>query len=254
MLFYQKQAYIKWLNGLSKKIRNVDPGKTQILNLPWNPSTAGEIKNLAQFLPVDNFGVKIKDPANIIAVEDLITKFEIPVFVSSFPAAELPTLESIAANNLIVENWQDERYSNRLSFDGLLDFSGRLKQNYFKTKEFYGMAWDRDLPKTGILKPAVPLIPGAVESYEARLLYNGEWIEGAKAIEEFDFDWMLIKNDNFGNPLAAKSLGTGASLFLKIPEDYKTYQLLLSATPKESDKVIQSRESLHTPVYSLRTY
>jgi len=43
-------------------------------------------------------------------------------------------------------------------------------------------------------------------------------------------------------------MGTGAELNLKIPEDPQNYELMLIAKKKDSEYVISSISSLHTPL------
>ena len=248
LLFYQKQAYADWLAYIIKRIKNIDPEKSIILNLPLKKSTAAEIRELDQIIPADAFGLMLKDTTHLKRTLSLSKEREIPVFLSSTPVDFLAEEPSITGTNIILENWQDERYSHRLSFDGMLDFSGRKKRAFYDTQEIFKSQEDQELPEVKILKPATLLLPGQNLTYHAAIYANDSWFHGSQIPEDYIFEWKLIKNDIFGNPLAARDLGEGKSVQLVIPEDYRNYKILLSARKQDSDAVIQSLEILHTPV------
>lgn len=254
MLFYQKQAFANWLAGVTKEIRNIDPDKAILLDLPWTASTPEEIKELSTFLPVDAYGLLIKNPADIRKVEENNKEINVPIILSSLPAEALSVNYGDLPENIILENWQDEWFSDRISFSGLVDFSGRKKKGYLMAEDRFRIPTELDLPEARILKPAVPLLPGESLTYEAVLFKDGKWLQGIEALKDYEFEWKLVKNDYFGNPLAAKSLGTGTSINVNIPPHYEDYQLLLSATRKGKEWVVQSVESLNTPFYSTGSY
>jgi len=62
----------------------------------------------------------------------------------------------------------------------------------------------------------------------------------------YGFEWSLIKNDSYGNPLAIKTLGSGTSIKLKVPEHHHKYQLHLSIT--KDQHVMTTTTSLNTPL------
>ncbi|MDX1752433.1 MAG: glycosyltransferase [Salinimicrobium sediminis] len=248
LLFYQKQAYADWLAYLIKRIKEIDPEKLIFLDLPLKRSTPAELLELDQIIPVDAFGLMLKDSTHLKKTLVFSKDRNIPVFLSSTPADFIATVPSLPETNIILENWQDERYSHRLSFDGLLDFSGRKKRTYYTAQDHFRFQKDRMFSIIKIVKPAIPLLPHQTVTYHAALYEDNNWLQGSQISEDFIFEWKLIKNDIFGNPLAARDLGEGKSKNVKIPEDYENYEILLSATSKDSDGVLQSREILHTPV------
>ena len=158
--------------------------------------------------------------------------------------------ENLKYKSIILENWQDEKFSYRLSFDGLLNFSGQKKPSYFKVAEIFGKKPRRDFFTAKILKPAVPLIPGSKSKYSAALFEADEWFSGTILEEEnLHFEWWLIKNDIFGNPLAAKKLNEGPIVSIEIPVNYKDFELLLAISKDGCEAVAQHRTTLHTPLY-----
>lgn len=252
LLFYQKQAFVNWLAYLLPRIKAIDPEKSFILDLPLKKSTAAELAELHQTLPIDAFGLMLKDTTHLSSTYKKLEGKNIPVFISSLPAAHLEN--SHFESNLILENWQDERYSHRLTFDGLLDFSGRKKSNYYEAKNLFLISQERQFPVVKVIKPAIPLLPNHSATYHASLFGNNTWLHKKQIPEDFNFEWKLIKNDVFGNPLAARDLGKGTSIRVIIPEDYENYELLLSAMKTGSNEVLQTRVKLHTPIYFYSGY
>ncbi|NJW54178.1 glycosyltransferase [Salinimicrobium oceani] len=254
MLFYQKQGFYTWLKNVANEIRKLDPNKALILELPWTASTPQEVSELSRFLPVDSYGLHLGNIKDLEMAKAAAETFNAQVIISSIPVEGLSRDYKQLSGNVILENWQDERYSHRISFDGLIDFSGRAKQAYFIAESHFRVPVEELSFQVRILKPAYPLLPGETQTYHASIFKNNEWLQGAEALDKYKVEWMLIKNDIFGNPLAARSLGSGNSLPVKIPNDYENYQLLLSVQPNDSERVMQSLEKLNTPIYSAGSY
>lgn len=254
LLFYQQQEYAEWLNYLIKRMKEVDPEKSVILDIPLKRSTAAELRELKRNVPADAFGLMLKDTTHLKKTLIASKEEDIPVFISSISAEALSLAPQLPETNLILQNWQDERYSYRLSFDGLLDFSGRKKKSFFSVEDQFRVKKNRDLPEVRIIKPAAPLLPNHSFTYNAGIFYQGKWLQGSDLPDDYIFEWKLVKNDIFGNPLAAKDLGKGKSISVKIPSEYELYELLLSVSKKDSDMVVQSKELLNIPIYKTGSY
>ena len=248
LLFEQKNAYINWLHYVVEKIRSLDPNKAIFLNIPLKASTPGELKKLETSLPVDSYGLILKDTTYLEQAMKFAKDNHIPVHLSSVPSAFLKGKKEFLQSSLILENWQDERLSYRISFDGLLNFNGQKKREYYDVAELFGNTIERDSFAVKIIKPAVPLIPGETLKYSAAI-FKENWLEGTQSTDTHTFQWWLVKNDIFGNSLAAKKIGEEAVLNLKIPENYETYQILLMVSKKGTNKVVQYKDVLHTPLY-----
>ncbi|NJY63089.1 glycosyltransferase [Salinimicrobium sp. CDJ15-81-2] len=254
LLFYQKRAYADWLAYLITRIKEIDPKKSIFLDLPLKRSTAAELFDLNQTIPVDAFGLMLKDTSHLKRTLILSKERNIPVFLSSTPTEFLKEVSSLPKTPVVLENWQDERYSHRLSFDGLLDFSGRKKRTFYAAQDHFRFPKDREYSAVKIVKPAIPLLPHQTLTYNAAFYEDNKWLQDSQISEDFSFEWKLIKNDIFGNPLAAQDIGEGKSVNVRIPEGYKNYEILLSVTRKDSDGVLQSREILHTPILKRSGY
>lgn len=248
-LLLQRQKLVKWLQQLIRELNLLDPEKAIILNLSLDYRTAARIVHLEQYLPVDIFGLTAEpgDMSQIRRSMDMIREVaDAAVLVNDVDPHGIPDDEFLKKEDVILQNWQDEWLSDKLSFDGLIDFKGRKKRAYRKLEHTW--AAEPPLPEQidlRILKPAVPLLPGTTVSYQAVVYQKGQWIP-ASVSENLELEWSLVKTDQFGNPLAFKILSKGAHLQLEVPPGYKDYKLLLTAENLNLDYVVQVREDLHT--------
>lgn len=248
LIFKQKHAYIEWLHDLLNKIKSLDPEKAIFLDIPLKASTPRELKILETHLPVDSYGLMLNDSTYLQRTFKFAQEKNIPLHLSSVPTTFLNSIAETSPNSMIVENWQDERLSYRLSFDGMINFSGKKKKNYFQVSEVFSDKEAQDKYAVKFLKPAAPLLPGEKHVFTAAL-FKEKWYSGKELPENFSFEWWLIKNDIFGNPLAAKKLGEESKISVSIPEDYKEYELLLSVSQQGKEGVVQFKDVLYTPLY-----
>lgn len=249
-LFAQRSAYLEWLKSLSTEIKEIDPEIPIIFELSLNDETTHEIAKVYEQLPVDAFGILVDDATRLNEVLAYAAVSEIPVFISSVNPESFIQNQSVFQDlHVVLQNWQNERLFNRLSFDGMLDFNGRKKRIF----ESVANVWSRtetdiDSTRLRILRPAVPLYPEGSATYTVAAFDGRSW----KTVQDdlsskYAFDWSLIKKDSYGVPLAIKKLGEGLEITIEIPHEYKRYELLLTAKPKDRDYVFSTRSPLHTP-------
>ncbi|MCP9201511.1 glycosyltransferase [Gramella sp. GC03-9] len=247
LLFAQRDGYLRWLKNTLIEIRANYPQLPVVLNLKLNSETRNLISEIDPKLPVDSYGLIVNENSKAEEVVDIVESGEIPVFLSSVSPKlirELPA--NLDKSKIVFENWQDERKSNRLSFDGLLDFEGRKKSRFTAARSIWNPSEKPTEDLTvRILKPAIPLLTGEKLVYKAYLFHNNNWISGNKIPNDYKFEWSLIKNDIFGNPMALRKLGTGISVEVSIPEDYYRYQLLLTAVPPDYNHVSRTFSTLN---------
>lgn len=251
LLFHQRKAFLNWLQSLSREIKAIDPGKSLVLDMQLNADTKAQLQRIHNTLPIDSYGLVVEDPKYLNEVESFSKQQGISLLISSVSPELLINNQSKFSNNdLILENWQDERLSNRLSFDGLVDFEGRKKPILKGIESIWANAEESFItdPVIKVLKPSKPIHPGRVYNFDAYIYKDGEWVAARKINSDYEFEWHLIKNDAFGNPLAIKKLGSGPSLDIKTPREYKLYDLLLTASKNNRDYVVRSKTPLHTPL------
>ncbi len=249
LLFHERDTRVHWYSKVFSRIKARNIRIPIILEIELNADTKALMKELRNNLPVDYFGLKVKDTSYLKETISFAKSNDIPVIISSIPS-DLSENMKLYQAPIILENWQDERLSNRLSFDGLLDFEGRKKEN-FKNLSNY---WNNELTnieneiKIKILKPAVPLIPSEKVTYQAMLFAKDQWFYGSKIEMDYLYEWTLIKTDTFNNPLALKKLGTSPELSLKVPNNYEFYRLLLTVKSPSEDYVMRTITKLNTPL------
>ena len=252
LLFYQKNALLEWLQPLMIKIKKSAPEKSIIIELPLDQGTSQYITELKKKLPVDSYGLNLNSSKTFPNVTNLSKQLSVPLFISSIkPGQFLKNHNSISNMGFLLENWQDERLSYRLSFDGLLDHEGRPKKVLSQIEKLLEnkkpeAASDSEVIR--ILKPAVPLLAGETATYHAMLYKNGGWVSAANDPAGLSFEWSLVKNDKYGNHLALKDLDEGPTTEVNIPQDYRQYELLLTVENSQTGLVHQTKSQLHTPL------
>ncbi|GAA4317284.1 hypothetical protein GCM10023115_42690 [Pontixanthobacter gangjinensis] len=246
LLFQKCKKLLAWFTEVFTEIRRINENTPLILNVELNKDTNSLIGEIEKTLSPDYYGLEITnhDLSTLKQIRQFAEENDLQTFVSSIPPIDY-SKQGIEKNSFILENWQDERYSNGLSFNGLLDFEGRKKQVFKKFD-------DEDIKNENafrILKPAIPLLEGNKETFHALIYYNNNWSFSKDVdYDGIQFEWSLIKTDEYGNDLALKKLGKGPFIRITIPGDYQNYKLLLSVIREDSNYVEQSFTSLHTPL------
>lgn len=250
LLFAQRSAYLNWLNSLFTEIKKNDTTKSIIVEIPLNSETLDLIQQMHSSLPVDSYGLIVEENTmeHLKEVMRYSAKEGLDVFISDIkPQVILQKGTSFKNDNFILSNWQNERYSNWLNFDGLVDFNGNKKQELSEITTLLTDKSPGERPaEVRILKPAVPLIPNSSVEYRAAIRAGEQWLTAAKHIKDYSFDWSLVKNDLFGNPLALKTLGSGSSIKVIIPDDYENFELMVTATRKGQKYSSSNKSLLHT--------
>ncbi|QCY69159.1 glycosyltransferase [Antarcticibacterium flavum] len=248
----EKNIHLRSLKSLLSLIREIDPSKEISLEIPLNHNTIKELNYLKQILPVNSYGLRIE---NIDYLQEVISFAEeagINLYIADLdPRNFIKNQDLYKFLPLIFNNWQDERQSTYLTFDGLLNFNGDKKEDFELISRFNNYTEKLDtLQRFKILRPAIPLISGNNYPYRAVFFTGNNWIITPESLP-MTLSWYLIKKDFFGNPLALKKLGLGKTIEVIIPEDYKNYELML-IIKDNNDKIVRSATSpLHTPDASM---
>lgn len=101
-------------------------------------------------------------------------------------------------------------------------------------------------PVIRILRPAILVYHNMTLDYYAMLYdsING-WKPGDE-VEGLQFEWSLVKCDQFGNYMAIKDIGNSAKMSVGMPRDHDSYKLLLTAT--KGDTIYTTITTLNTPL------
>jgi cellulose synthase (UDP-forming) len=251
LLYYERNAFINWLNELFKEIRFIDSNKHLIVELSAGIEVNDQIHEFKTKLTADAVGLMVKDDIQMERAITIMDDPEFPTFLSNLPSAIFVNqMKHLEKKNIILENWQDERMSNQLSLSGLVDFKGRKKEDLHLIDSYLtGNGYNKNAINPSILKPATLLYPGESYTYNALLFEDGRWeLASVREGMELQFEWYLVKLDDYGNRMALKKVGKGPILELEIPENYKLYEILLVTRNISLDHVITRNSNLHTPV------
>lgn len=249
LLFNQRSAYLLWLKTVVNDIKKINPFKPVILEISLNEETISHLRTISRTMSVDTYGLKITQDnySYYKEVMNYAARNNLSIFVSYIePGVFLNNVSTFKNVGVVLSNWQDERYSNLLSFNGLVNFRGDLKTILSKIKNEWMGVQQHFIPvNSRILKPAQGLISGNSYIYHAYMYLNGKWIR-AEEEGDFIFEWALIKNDEYGNHLALKELGKGPAISMEIPHHYKNYELMLTVKNLITGYSESHITSLHT--------
>ena len=227
-LFYQKEAYLSWMNKITGRIRELDPQRPVTLDVDLNAKFHDQLMELSSQLPmVSAYGVRVEErDSNLIP---LLENVEVSYFVS---AVSVHMLKDLSPGLCFIEHYKDQRTSNYASLSGLLDINGRFKQDYFFLRSNWTGEQAAEVPpELRIITPARP-----VYAYQ-KLRYNvaarneeGMWLLAKNAgIKDLRYSWYLVKTDRYGNYLKVEGKGNGPECSILIPENYENYRVYLIA-------------------------
>lgn len=248
-LLYQNSVYVLWLKDLVLKIKEIDSTRPVIVDLEVNLLSIYHSRMLLANIPeIDALGLVVKDDRYL---DRLIAFFkqEKAEFLFSEIDVDMLAKPEIFKEEIpfFITAWQDVHESNKLTFTGIIDRKGRFKTDYFELLNTLKKSNIQvESPKVRILKPATLIYEDMSLDFYA--MYYDEkkgWIYGGN-LPNLNFEWSLIKCDVYGNSLAIKDIGSGASIAVKIPRDYESYRLLLTTSVGET--ITQTISTLNTPL------
>lgn len=252
LLFEQRAAYLSWLQSLISEIKKIDPSKSVVLELELNQETHKIIQDLEKLKIFDSYGLNISEASFLPEFRQISEEKNIPMYVSSLnPNLLIDHPDLFLKSDFVLKNWQDERYTNWLTFDGLVDESGNKKQTLGEVKSILNNTpFDKENLQLRILKPADPLYAGVSSNFKIVYFKDNLWKSATEDPVKFSYEWKLLKTDEFGFPLATLPLGSGPEIYISIPENYERYQLILTAKNLETGYVTQTWSKLNTKLYA----
>ena len=250
LLFEQRAAYLSWLQTVVSEMELIDPSKSIVLEINLDEETQKNIKDLEKLKIFDSYGLNISEPSLFPEFLQFSEEKNIPFYISSLnPNLLIDHPEIFSDSDFVLTNWQDERYSNWLTFDGLVDQSGNKKQILGEVKGVLKKTpIDEKNPPFRILKPAEPLYKGIASNFKAVYFQDNNWQSGTEETQQFFYEWKLLKIDEFGFPLATLPIGTGPEIDVIIPENYENYRLMLTIKNLKSGYTTSILSSLNTEV------
>jgi len=246
-ILYQNIAYIKWLRELVNNIKSIDDKRPVVIDIEVNKETIHNIEKIRnQINNIDVFGLVIKDYDYFDIVTEFLNKNKINYIISSLATDNLDNYKRLKDDySVFIASWQDKHEIGKLSFDGLIDRKGRLKETYYNV---YSQNIEQnitfDIPEINILKPAQLIYDNLIYTYTAMTYSNEQGWKSCSNNVGFNYEWTLIKCDQYGNEIALKELTKTPILSLKVPKNHDNYKLQLSVL--KGNQVRQVRTRLHT--------
>ncbi len=245
----QQYAYLNWLENLLKNIKSIDKVKPIIIDI----DVSGQFHNhleliLSQISNIDIVGLIVVDDSYLEDALKRINNQEIKYQISQINTSSLALHKTHDLNTpFFLTTWQDNWEFNKITFDGLLDFNGKPKTDYFELKRITKQdTTTAVLPEIKILKPAKLLFSDEQYTYRAMILTeNLKWVYG-ETLDDLSFEWSLIKCNEAGDYLSIKKLNNSPNLKLIVPEEWNYYLLKLQISNHEMTRYIIT--SLNTPL------
>ena len=225
-LQYAKYKYVVWLKGLIKKIKEADPHRSVTVDVSASLEPKKTIAILHDQIPqIDAFGLIVKDTSDL-----KIKNLNVPYFFSSAdPQAFIKS--GYPSGGTFYAKWQDQQTGSMVSFDGLKDVWGRNKPYLSKISEsWHGKVPANNLPYLKILRPALTNTPGEWLPFNALVYQYDKWNLAAYMKTGLNFEWYLVKTDNWGNTTSMTPVGNGPEVNIQVPYNPWQYRLYLVAS------------------------
>lgn len=246
-LNYQRKAYLKWLQKLAQKIKKVDASRPLSIEVKYHPYLDEIIMEIAQAVPdIDAVGVIMPKGGLKVKNVSALDAMALPVFISRMDVQK-PSVMQVLRVGWFINSWQDDVYSNHVSFTGLIDHEGRKKRQYLNLAQRWGEQVAINLPRVHVLRPAEIPFPGRMLEFDALVQKDSSWQYVETNPYGLSFDWYLIKTDNYGNALAMEKVGTGAQAYIEVPPQPFQYKVYLLG--HKGGYTTSHISNLTTPVY-----
>lgn len=248
-LFYQNVAYVRWLQDLVGEIKKIDPSRPVIVDLEVSKQSVYRSKILMEYVNgIDCFGLVLEEDESLESITDFLTYSKMTFIFSEIDTDTLLQPEIFDSNtSFFITSWRDKHESNKITFDGITDWKGRYKADYFElSNALNNTEVDIALPAIRILRPAVLVYEKSVLDYYAVCYDKTEGWKYGEEMQDLIFEWSLVKCDIHGNYLAIKDIGTGPVLSLGIPDNHPYFRLLLTVT--DGKTVTSTITTLNTPL------
>ncbi len=243
----EQKQYLYWLKKVSAAIKKIDGSRPVTVDLELNTETQNLAYLVKQVAPaIDAVGLVLPDVEKK-PDESVFRRLTVPFYFSYMGADAFAGVGERRAGTFI-SNWQDERISEQVSFDGLHDYAGRPKRSFHVLEAIWG---NQNMPQPAlhfkILKPALGTFEGSALDYHVITLQNDQWEVVQEPTNGTQFEWKLVRTDGFNNPVEITDVGNGPRLTLTIPKHPSLYRLYLYVVRDGTvNAIIESQ--LNTPL------
>lgn len=216
-LYCQHNLLTSWLLEITENIRQIDNARILTVELAVNPNTIALLDQISVTIyNIDAIG--IQSDSKKIAEDLTLTK---PFYFSDLD----PENDSFPVNRgKFMARWRDNQTIKKVSFNGLLDYSGRPKLSYFKIRNDNASASKTiKVNPIHILRPAKIANPGKKFDYYVLEFFDNKW-QLADTVNS-TYEWYLIEKDLQGTDRSMKPVGIGRSVSIDMPENPEYYKL-----------------------------
>lgn len=237
--------YWRQLQKILSAVKEVDPTRPIILELPTTILADQHFwKRAFPELPAAflSFGVTKKEQLLVLKTLGLLEHDR--VIINVLTPSIFPRIQGrLTERSLFAGNLQNEWQAHRITYDGVLDFQGRIKAD--AASFLPAVQGPITLPELHIIPPATPLRSGQWQTYHAVVQETDE-LRYASTDDNVAYEWSLIKKSPSGFHLAFRKLPPGPTVRVEIPEDYQRYELRLTVTDGEISR--STRVPLNIPL------
>ncbi|NHF61390.1 glycosyltransferase [Flavobacteriaceae bacterium TP-CH-4] len=226
----QRKAYFSWLRELVSAIKQIDPKSWVTKDLVVSQLASLQLKELDSLdISLDAIELIVSDTTFLKESLEMAHSRRIPYIISGIdPELVSQQREHFANTPIIMSNWQNQWQNHLITYDGLLDFNGFKKKGFLLVEELKGNRLKiPSFPKVKILRPSTPLLSKKLLKYYALIHHDNGWsyLEDESG---YEIEWRLAKRNRWGQVIALKKIGEGASINVEIPKSYKRYELVLT--------------------------
>ena len=244
-----RDEYFDWLYGLVNEIKDIDSSKILTKEIELNQTALKQLESIRErAIDLDAIGISVKDLRYWDIFQKYAANHSTPYYINNINVTDYMTIiDSLREVPVIIENWQNQWETGKVTFNGLLNFDGSKKAAFKKLAN----AWepnkiDYSFPDIDILRPAIPLLSGGVVRFDA-IIKNSENWELLTENTSYQLKWYLVKTDQFDEAIAIKEIGEGQFVNLEIPKDYNHHRLLLIVNSHGYSNTVL--KTLNLPLY-----
>lgn len=223
---YEQEYLLSWLNELIREIKLLDSSRPVTIDMDLSAHLDATMALWKTKVPqADAFGLIIGSDTTGIAQLRTCT---LPVFISGIFPQHIHLLKDLPSMPVFIREFQDQQTRDLISFDGVLDQWGRRKPGYYELKSAWTSAATKTLlPSVKILRPAMTVFPNRSLTYCALVNTGDGWRFPGEKERSLRFEWHLVKTGESGQGIYMRSLGTGATINIRIPDEPERYRLYL---------------------------
>ena len=243
--FNYRNKYVTWLSGLCKEIRLQDTERPIVIDLNWDVKGENRFAFYKQYVPDINTYLLV---ASTKYKEGLSKPLQPGMAWGKVPVELWPQIPAIKKSGFIPA-WQDIENTDYISLNGLLDLDGRKKELYATVANEWS---DKKIPESPIpdikiLKPLKTTKENEMLTYYVMMRRDTtQWRLYNEKHGHINFEWYLVRVDQYGISMFIKKVGEGPYISLPIPAGPQYYELYVEAVVGKDVKMRKS--TLNTPL------